>query len=80
MNRLIPLISDRGALKDGPKRVGYAGRDNDDADEVDADSEGFVTGREHPEIEQEDRTFGKCYAKAVEDQPCNEALEFSSIV
>ena len=51
LDRLIPFIGNGGALKDGQERVGYAGGDDDKADQVDAGDKGFVTCREYPDVE-----------------------------
>ena len=51
LNRFIPFKGDGGTLKDGHERVGYAGRDDNKADQVDAGDKGFVTCREDPDVE-----------------------------
>ena len=47
-------------MKNGHESIGYARGDDNEADHIDAGSEGFVACGEDSEVEEEYRAFREC--------------------
>ena len=61
-------------MKYSHESIGYARGDDNEADHIDAGSEGFVTCGEDSEVEEEYRAFRESDRKPVKNQPGQESL------